>query len=386
MNKHFQNKQLRIGLVVNPYAGIGGEAALKGSDGTAIRQQALDYHHGNLRVVPRVRRFLQALGQQKTSIEWYTGKSLLGETFLHEYEIIPTAVFGDCTQLTNAEDTRFVVGQYEEKKVDLILFVGGDGTARDVFDAVKQATPCLGLPSGVKMQSGVFALSPESAAEIVLDILAAKLVTVTEQDVRDIDEAALRDGRVRSKYYGSLQVPSAPLYLQHLKQGGVEDETLVLQDIASHLDELMEEGHLLIVGPGRTLAFWMDEQHLPNTLVGFDAVLDGCVMKSDLNAIDLIQLQNEYPDLLLLLSPTGQQGILIGRGNQQLTPDFLKAVPKPQWKIIATKNKLAAFNGKSLIVDSNDVEVDRQLCGLYPIICAYHHEVLYPVNITYKNE
>ncbi len=310
----------------------------------------------------------------------------MGEIALQHQRVTPIASLGSAAEATSAEDTRQVARFFLQEKVDLLLFVGGDGTARDVLDIIQMAIPCLGIPAGVKMQSGVFALSPEAAADIVIGMLESELLGVAEQDVRDIDEAALREGRVRSRYYGSMRVPAAPMYLQHLKQAGIEDETTTLEDIAAHLTEIMEEGHVMLVGPGRTLAYWMDTLKLPNTLVGFDAVLNGALLKSDLNAHDILTLQQQYPDLKLLLSPTGQQGMLIGRGNQQLTPAFLQQLPKQQWLIVATKNKLAAFQGKPLIVDSNDYTLDQALCGLYNIISAYHYQVLYPVNITYKIE
>lgn len=383
MKEIIKKRLLRVGFLLNPYAGIGGEAALKGSDGTEIRAKALDYS-SRLRSPARAGRFLQALGDQRFLIDWYAGKGVMGEIALQNQGITPVAVEGIAEQDTSANDTRHVAGFFLQEKVDLVLFVGGDGTARDVLDVIQTGIPCLGIPAGVKMQSGVFALSPEAAAEIVAGMLQSDLLSVAEQDVRDIDEAALREGRVRSRYYGSMCVPAAPMYLQHLKQGGVEDERSALEDIAAHLTEIMAEGHVMLVGPGRTLAYWMETLKLPNTLVGFDAVLNGELLKSDLNAQDILALQQQYPGLKLLLSPTGQQGMLVGRGNQQLTPAFLQQLPKLQWLIVATKNKLAAFQGKPLIVDSNDYILDQALCGLYNIISAYHYQVLYPVNITYK--
>lgn len=390
MNKTIGKQRLRVGFLLNPYAGIGGEAGLKGSDGADIREKALHYS-SSLRSPGRAQRFLAALGENRFVIDWYAGKGMMGEVILRNHGVQPVAcpVFhgsgpalaGDAT---TAADTRETARFFLQENVDLLLFVGGDGTARDVLDIIHTAILSLGIPAGVKMQSGVFALSPEAAAEIVTGMIESDLLGVAEQDVRDIDEAALREGRVRSCYYGSMCVPAAPMYLQHLKQGGIEDERSALEEIAAHLTEIMEEGHLMLAGPGRTVAYWMETLGLSNTLVGFDAVLEGRVIQSDLNASDVVALQSRYPGMRLVLSPTGQQGMLIGRGNQQLTPLFLRQLPKAHWLIVATKNKLAALQGKPLIVDSNDYALDQLLCGLYNIISAYHYQVLYPVNITYK--
>ncbi len=383
-----QQVRLQVGLLVNPYAGIGGEAALKGSDSVAIREQALSYSE-NLRSPRRTSRFLDSLGQYLQQIDWYCGSGLMGEELLVEHGIQPFIVpreAGEGDELSSALDTVHIAQVFLENNLDLLLFVGGDGTARDILDVIGQAIPCLGIPAGVKMQSGVFAITPETAAEIVKAVIASELLTVSEQDVRDIDEQALREGRVRSRFYGSMRVPAEPCFLQHLKQGSVEDETLVLDELASHLTEIMQDdGRLMLVGPGRTLAYWMESLGLKNTLVGFDAIMNGELVQSDLNAKDILGLQKQYKDLQLVISPTGSQGALIGRGNQQLTPEFIRQLNKEQWCIVASKNKLETFQKKPLIVDTNDVQLDKNLCGLYNIITSYHHQVLYPVNISYKN-
>lgn len=383
-----EKQQLRAGFLVNPFAGIGGEAALKGSDGEQVRAEALAYAGQKLRAPQRAGRFLNALGDCLPGIRWVCGGGAMGENLLKEQgvismQVIPVGGGGNCQ--TSAVDTKRVAAAFLAEGVDLVLFVGGDGTARDLLDAVGQAVPALGVPAGVKMQSGVFAIAPESAAQIVRAVMETELPTVSLRDVRDIDEAALREGRVRSCFYGQMRVPAEPTYLQHLKQGSCEDEGLVLDEIAAHLTEVMqEEGRMMLVGPGRTLAHWVEGMGLPKTLVGFDAIRNGVCLQSDLTARDVLELQAEHPNLLLVISPTGSQGALIGRGNQQLTPEFLHKLPRGQWLVVASKRKLESFHHLPMIVDSNDVALDRALCGLYPVVTAYHHQVLYPVNISYQ--
>ena len=377
-------RRLRLGLIINPYAGIGGAAALKGSDEDSIRDRALAYS-GELRSPGRSRRFLVALGDAAGQADWYCGGGLMGEAMLGEQGIRTLHVLPVASP-SSAEDTRQLAGAMLAQGVDLLLFVGGDGTARDIVDVVGDRLPCLGIPSGVKMQSAVFALSPEAAAEVVRTVLDGSHWTVSAQDVRDIDEAALRQGRVRSRYYGSMQVPAMAQWLQRLKQGGVESEPLVLDDIAAHLTEIMQDsGRLMLAGPGSTIAHWMASLGLPNTLVGFDAVVDGRLLQADLTGHDIEALLQQYPDLLVVISPTGQQGFLLGRGNQQLTPAVIAALDKSQWLLVATRSKLNALNGQPLLVDSNDSTLDRSLCGLYPVIVAWHQQLLYPVNLVYGN-
>ena len=292
--------------------------------------------------------------------------------------------------MSHAQHTKALCIALLEQPIDILVFSGGDGTARDVFDIVGKQLPCLGLPSGVKMQSGVFAITPEAAAEVIKGLLHGELVSVCEQDVRDIDELALRQGRVRSQYYGELLVPSEPRYIQQMKQGSIEDDAWVHDDIAHELERIMQESMndnypLMLIGPGRTTAHFMQSLTLTNTLVGFDAVINGRLIQNDLTAKDLLALQQKYKQLRLVISPTGQQGMLIGRGNQQLTPAFLSQLQSHQWLIVASKAKLKSLAGRALLVDSNDVKLDRQLCGLYRVIMGLNDSVLYPVNTCYES-
>ena len=377
-------KRLKLGFLVNPYAGIGGEAALKGSDRVDVRDKALAYSD-TLRTPERARRFLTALGPAARAIDWYSGEGLMGEMLLREFDCSLAGVEPVSSYPSSAEDSRRLVKTCITQAVDILVFVGGDGTARDVVDESGMHLPCLGVPGGVKMQSGVFAISPEAAASIVLRIASGESLGVSEQDVRDIDEQALREGRVHSRFYGSMQVPAEPAWLQRLKQGGVEDESLVLDEIAEHLTEIMQDsGAVMLAGPGTTIAHWMKNLGLANTLVGFDAIRDGQLLQQDLTAKDVLSLQQQYPDVYLVITPTGNQGFLLGRGNQQLSPSFIQQLPKEQWLIVASQSKLDTLQQRPLLVDSNDAELDRQIAGLYPIITAYHHQMLYPVNCSYQ--
>ncbi|CAA0125263.1 Uncharacterised protein [BD1-7 clade bacterium] len=382
------NRNLSIGLVVNAYAGIGGEAALKGSDGAA-RDHALAYLDVSKKTLRTPQRLAQMLGLiESDDIHWVTGEAGLGAEYLvasgiDNISIVYSPKSADAP--TTAIDTRNVCLALLNKDCDLIVFCGGDGTARDVFDVIGHRVPCLGLPSGVKMQSGVFAISPAATASVINHVVDHDLTQIAEQDVRDIDEQALRQGKVRSQYYGSLMVPDEPRYLQNLKIGGVEHEPLVLDDLADYLTEIMFDSEaIFLVGPGSTTAHWMEKLGLPNTLVGFDAIQEGHHLQSDLTGRDIDVLLSGDIEVFIVITPTGNQGILLGRGNQQLTPSVIRRVQKHQWLIISAKSKLKALEGRPLIVDTNDSSLDKQLCGLYPVVTGYNDRVLYPISTSYE--
>lgn len=377
-----EKKRYRLALIVNPYAGIGGEAALKGSD--AAREQALAYSD-KLRTPERCLRFLRALEPYLTDIEFITGSGLMGEEYLAQLGAKILHVHPIASQPTTAADSKALAVNLIEHKPDLLIFVGGDGTARDMVDSVGLSVPCLGVPGGVKMQSAVFAISPEAAAEVIKQMLQGELLRIAEQDVRDIDEQALRAGRVQSRFYGSLLVPAEAEWVQALKQGSIADDSLLLDEIAEHLSEVMrDEDKLMLAGPGSSIAYWMQTLDLPNTLIGFDAIKNGALIQADLTAKDILQLMQAHPDLYMVITPTGKQGFLLGRGNQQLNPSVIKKLSKAQWLIIASQAKLQDLQKKPLLVDTNDAELDQALTGLYPVITAWHHQVLYPVASSYS--
>jgi predicted polyphosphate/ATP-dependent NAD kinase len=241
--------------------------------------------------------------------------------------------------------------------------------------------PVLGIPSGVKMQSGVFALLPESAAAVIDLLLRAGLVDVRLQEVRDIDEAAYRRGEVRSRCFGELLVPEAGHFVQATKQGGMEVEALVLDDIAAEVASRMDAETLYLIGPGTTPRALMESLGLPNTLLGIDAIRAGRVVAADLSGPQLEHLlAQEAGAVVAILTATGGQGSLLGRGNQQLTPAVLRRIGREHIWIIATKSKMQALAGRPLLIDTNDPDLDRQFTGFYRVITGYRDEIFYPAS------
>ncbi|RVU30618.1 ATP-NAD kinase family protein [Neptunomonas marina] len=370
------NQQLfRLGLIVNPLAGVGGSVALKGSDGADTAAQALA-----LGAEPKAQqRTLTALEVFKAlPMEVLTYPGEMGEQVAREAGFNPTVLGQITTGATTAEDTEKAAIALFEAGVDLILFAGGDGTARNICHALPEQFPVLGIPAGVKIHSGVYAVTPKAAGEVVAMLVRGELVTLMNQEVRDIDEAQFREGRVRAKYYGELQVPQEHRYMQHVKEGGKEVEELVVADIAADVVERLEPGVRYVMGSGTTVKAVMDELGLENTLLGVDVIEDGALVKQDCTASDLLQLTAGV-DAKVVITLIGGQGHILGRGNQQLSPALIRQVGKENLIVIATKSKLKALEGRSLIVDSGDPELDRELAGLIPVTTGYHDSVLYRV-------
>lgn len=372
---------LHIGLVVNPVAGIGGSLALKGSDGAEVRE--LVEHTGDSEKPRSLLRAERALAPLHAFTELLRFTSWAGDMGARALEgtNLAAEVLGVESGLSSAADTRAAAVAMIDVGVDLILFAGGDGTARDIYDSVGHRCPVLGIPTGVKMHSGVFAVSPEAAGELLLRLAQGGLVGVKAQEVRDIDEDAFRRDVVRSRFYGELMVPGEGEFLQHTKVGGREDPGLAAADIAAWQVESMESGRTYLIGPGSTTAAIMDELGLPNTLLGVDVVRDGELVSSDANEDGLLTLfaDGDIP-ASIIATVIGGQGYLFGRGNQQFSPAVINAVGTDNIIIVASKSKIAGLEGRPLLVDTNDPQLDLKFCGLRSISTGYDDHILYRVS------
>ncbi|RRJ84469.1 ATP-NAD kinase family protein [Aestuariirhabdus litorea] len=369
----------RLGLIINPLAGIGGAVGLKGSDGEAIVDKALA-----MGAVPhaadRTRHALSAILPLKAQVKLLTYPREMGESLAREMgfevEVLGQIESGH----TTAADTERAARELQQVGVDLILFAGGDGTARNICHSVGEMQPVLGVPAGVKIHSGVYAVTPLAAGEVVRQLIAGDLVTIAEAEVRDIDEEAFREGRVRARYYGDLLVPRAHQYLQRVKQGGREVEELVLQDIAAGLIEEMEPDAFYVVGPGTTTRGLMEEMGLDNTLLGVDLVRDQLLLAADATAEQLLEL-TEGGELYIVVTAIGGQGHIFGRGNHQISPELIRRAGIDHIRVIATKSKLAELGGAPLQVDTGEPDLDAALSGHIRVITGYKDAVLYPVGL-----
>jgi len=372
-------KQFKLALVINPIAGIGGSVALKGSDGVGVAEQAIALG-ATAKSNARAALALEILLPYQDNLIIYTASGDMGERTANALGFTTQVMYQTKTDLTTERDTEQAVQALIKQDVDLLLFAGGDGTARNVCHIVGDKFPVLGIPAGCKIHSGVYAITPKAAGRVVELMLTNQLVSLTDADVMDIDETLFRQGIVKAKRYGEMQVPSELRYIQAVKSGGKESDELVLQDIAADVIAKMDD-ELFIIGSGSTTAFVMEELALENTLLGVDAICQQELLANDLTEPKLWQLLADYPQgsVKLLITLIGGQGHIFGRGNQQLSPRVIRAIGKENIIIIATKTKLNALQARPLIADTGDSELDIALSGYLPVTTGYNDQVLYPV-------
>ena len=376
--------RLTIGLLVNPVAGLGGALAMKGSDGAEVRERVTAMtDEQRARAQHRAGRALAPLQAVADRIRLLTVPGVMGEDAAREAGLDVSLVQDWRTgeDLTTAADTRAAARALVAQGADLLVFAGGDGTARDVYDAVGDRFPVLGIPAGVKMHSGVFAVSPEAAGELLVLLARGGLVGMQAREVRDIDEDAFRKGVVRARFYGELRVPGEGRYLQHTKVGGRESHELVAAEIAAWLAETMAPGTTYLVGPGSTTAAVMETLGLPNTLLGVDIVRDRELVASDVDEAGILAALADAPgDAHIVVTVIGGQGHVFGRGNQQFSPAVIRRVGVDNITIVAAKSKITALDGRPLLVDTNDPELDRMLAGLREVLTGYDDHILYRVS------
>ncbi|SDG25632.1 Predicted polyphosphate-or ATP-dependent NAD kinase [Pseudomonas benzenivorans] len=367
--------KFHLGLIINPLAGLGGPAALKGSDGVAAQALALG---SEPKAAQRTRTALECLLTVRERLEFLTFPGPMGADLLAEMGFAHRTLGALGEGPSSAADTRRAVDLLQDAGVALLLFAGGDGTARDVCAAVREGQPVLGIPAGVKIHSGVYAISPRAAGELTRRLVEGGLVRLASGEVRDLDEAALREGRVAARWYGELCVPEEGGYVQQVKQAGVESEELVLSDLAAWLQDSWEADVRYVFGPGSTLHGLAQNLGLDTTLLGVDVIENGRVIAHDVNEAQLFELVHGHP-ARLLVTAIGGQGHILGRGNQQISPRVLRAIGLEHLRVVATKRKLGTLQGRPLLVDSGDVQLDDAFPDAVRVWAGYKEELLYPL-------
>ncbi|MBS7634570.1 ATP-NAD kinase family protein [Candidatus Bathyarchaeota archaeon] len=362
-----------IGLIVNPIAGMGGSVGLKGTDGGEILNKALAL--GAKPIAPRrTEDFLSCLKSLDGKINFLVGAGLMGEIEAKNVGLKHLAI-GQYKDETTAEDTKVTAKLMMEEGINLLVFCGGDGTARDIMDVVGMNVPVIGVPSGVKMHSAVFAINPESAASIVTRFILEGL-PLREAEVMDVDEEAFRSGLLSAKLYGYMLVPYEPELIQGTKVASfmTDDELRNQAAIAVYvIEKIMEPDTIYILGPGTTVRTITDLLDEKKTLLGVDLLCNGKILEHDVNEAKILEMIRGKK-AKIIVTPIGGQGFIFGRGNQQISSTVIKEVGVENIIVIATKQKIRGL--KKLRVDTGEVEIDWELRGYIRVIIDYGEELV----------
>ena len=357
----------KLGLIVNPVAGIGGRVGLKGSDGEKIVKEAIAL--GAKPVAPlKAIDALKKLLPLKENISLITYPHEMGEDEAKEAGFNPSVIGKIISGRTTAEDTIRAVLKMSERGVDLILLVGGDGTMRDAISVVGAMTPLLGVPAGVKLHSAVFANTPEAAGEVAARFLSEGL-PVREAEVMDIDEGAYRENRLVAEVKGYARVPYEPTMMQTTKAGSAGYELADQKAIARWVFELMEPRRIYVLGPGTTTRSIAEELGIyDSTLLGVDLIQDYKLLAKDVNEEQILRAIKGRP-AVIIVSPIGKQGFILGRGNQQLSPEVIRRVGKENLWVVATPQKLGLT--PTLKVDTGDGDLDEEFKGYMRVMTGH---------------
>lgn len=378
----------RLGLIVNPVAGLGGRVGLKGSDGPEVQKRALE-----LGAVPQaVDRAARAVERLRSvpDLEILTYPHEMGADAVRQGGLEPAVIGAIVPGHTTAADTRRAAQEMRDREVELLLFAGGDGTARDIYEAIGLDLPVLGIPAGVKIHSAVFATNPRNAGDLAALYLQGQVEGLREAEVMDIDEEAVRQGIVSARLAGYLKIPYRTNWVQSAKVAQSSEEAS-LASLAYDVVERMKEGWFYILGPGTTVRAIAQELGIPKTLIGVDVVRivddpeaangEGRraeVVIADASEAQLLALLHQVGtgQVQIVVTLIGGQGCLFGRGNQPISPRVLEQVGKDNIIVVSTPEKLYSLGNQPLWVDTGDPTVDQMLCGYIQVVTGYHERAV----------
>lgn len=350
-----------IGLIVNPIAGMGGPVALKGTDGAAVLARARAMGAAPL-ASTRAILALTRLRASAPAAQLVCAPGAMGGDAASAAGFEPVLIDHAIPAETTAEDTRAAARELLRRNVGLILFAGGDGTARDIQEIAGDRAALLGIPCGVKMHSAVFAISPEAAGQ-----LAAVFVNEPHKlawhdgEVMDVDEEALRAGRVSARLFGYARVPAERNLVQGPKMASLGEDA-ALEALAAQIAGELERDTIYLFGPGHSTKLILKHLGLSGTLLGVDAFRNGKVLGRDLTAAQVEDIV-DGPRAKIVVSVIGGQGYIFGRGNQQFTPAVIRRLGRGNIIVIASQAKLLTLGQNRLLVDTGDPALDRELAG-----------------------
>jgi predicted polyphosphate/ATP-dependent NAD kinase len=363
-----------IGFIVNPIAGMGGRVGLKGTDNVLTQAVNLGAHPVARQ---KAEEMLQAFSKESPltdEILWITcsgdmGNNELDTVGIKNKQIVYTA----STTQTSANDTKNACSKFLEYHVDLLLFCGGDGTARDIYSIVDTKIPLLGIPSGVKMHSGVFGITTTATAKILKEFLEKRL-TIGDVEIMDLDEDLYRKGEWKIRLYGIVKGIIEPTYIQVGKSlfESVSDDA-IKDELADHIKDELEKhpDMLFLFGTGGTIDHIAQKLHIDNTLLGIDAVYKQKLLAKDINEEQILKLLKKYPKAKILLSPIGAQGFILGRGNLQLSPTVINKIGVENIIVVSTPSKL--LHTPIIRVDTGDKRLDKLFAdqGYLMVVIGY---------------
>ncbi len=373
----------RIGFVVNPIAGMGGRVGLGGTDGVVQAAVA----RGAAPTAPRKGADMLAalrLREEVRRIAWSTCAGPMGvDAFrLADWSLPDDAeVYRSPRQPTTADDTKRACEAFLDLGAELIVFCGGDGTCRDVAAAVHDRVPILGVPAGVKMHSGVFAVHPATAAGLLASWTRGDL-EVGDAEILDIDEIAYRRGEWSVRLFGTAKtllepalVPLGKMVVAEVSEESVRDE------LADHLRETMDQepDALFLLGPGSTVEHVAKRMGISKSPLGIDAVRGGRSLAQGLDERGILRILDAHARVRLVVSPIGAQGFILGRGNLQLSPEVLRRIGVTNVIVVATPAKLAVT--PVIRVDTGDPGLDASFAkrGFWLVVVGYKTSKVHPI-------
>lgn len=372
---------LKAGLIINPVAGVGGRAGLKGSDGEEIQKEALK-KGGTLESGNKTKIALKELMEIKDKFKFVTAYGTMGEDVVKELGFIYELV-GSEKDITTAADTEITAKILKEEKVDILVFAGGDGTARNIYNAIELSLPCVGIPAGVKIHSAVYANNPKSAGLVIRRFIdnpaAAQMV---DREVMDINEDLFRKNVVEARLYGYLSVP----YIQNLMQNPKASAKYGAHDIEGIAEEIIDlmnsrdKNTCYIFGTGGTTFKILKYMGLSGSLLGIDVVQNKETVLSDASENELYDFINDKKDIVLIVTVIGGQGHIFGRGNQQLSPRVIRLIEKDNLWIVASAGKIYGLDNNTLVVDTSDPELDKEIAGYRKVIVGWQERIVCKVS------
>jgi predicted polyphosphate/ATP-dependent NAD kinase len=365
----------RLGLIVNPIAGMGGAVGLAGTDGeraAAARTLGAKSLAGD-----RALSALRALQGLDVIVEACAGE--MGDAVVERAGLRGEVVLEVDRDSTTSADTRRAAEILRDRRVDLLLVAGGDGTARDVLEAVGRDVPVLGIPAGVKMHSAIFAATARTAGEVARAFLTSPASESLLQDAEVMDrEFEAGQAPLSPRLYGFLRVPKISFFVPHAKAASILSDERALAGAVRRVANLVQDERISLLGPGMTIDRLKQLVGCSGSPLAVSAARRGRCVAENLTESQILALIANEP-ARLIVGVVGGQGFLFGRGNQQFSPAVIRAVGVENIVVVAAAEKLLALESGALLVDTGDEALDDALAGFVSVVVSAKRTLVFPV-------